>query len=395
MLGTPLSDTSKKLMLLGSGELGKEVIIEAQRLGVETIAIDRYENAPAMQVSHHSRTINMQDENELRKVVEEFQPDYIVPEIEAINTEFLLELEKEGFNIIPTARTTNLTMDREGIRRLAAEELSLPTAKFEFAETLEEFKTGVKKIGIPCVVKPIQSSSGHGQSTVKTEDDIVKAWNFALEDSRGDSTKVIIEEFIKFDSEITLLTVREKSGDIKFCDPIGHIQVSGDYRESWQPQLYSNDVMIKCQEVAHSIVDNLGGTGIFGCELFIRGDEVLFSEISPRPHDTGMVTLISQNMTEFELHVRAILGLPIPEIKTIVKGAASHVVLADRDSDKISFSGVEEALKTPNSSVRIFGKPTSRPHRRMGVCLATGENTDDARQKAENMSKKISIIYKN
>lgn len=392
MLGTPYTKTAKKLMLLGSGELGKEVIIEAQRFGIETIAVDRYKKAPAMQVAHFSRAINMQDTDKLREVIEEFKPDYIVPEIEAINTEFLLQLEKEGFNIIPTARATNLTMDREGIRRLAAEDLGVPTAKFEFAENLEDFTKSVKNIGIPCVVKPIQSSSGHGQSTIKSEDDIEKAWNFALEDSRGASSKVIIEEFIKFDSEITLLTIREKSGKIQFCDPIGHVQVSGDYRESWQPQMYSDDVMKKCHDIGQKVVENLGGTGLFGCELFIRGEEVFFSEISPRPHDTGMVTMISQNMPQFELHVRAILGLPIPHIKTVAP-AASHVILAEKDSEIVSFSGVDKALEMPASKVRIFGKPCSKPHRRMGVCLALGADTDEARAKAEKMADQIEIIY--
>ncbi len=391
MIGTPLSQTATKLMILGSGELGKEVIIEAQRFGIETIAVDRYENAPAMQVAHHSRTINMQDEIKLREIVEEFKPNFIVPEIEAINTEFLLQLEKEGFNIIPTARATNLTMDREGIRRLAAEELGLSTAKFEFADNLEEFKKAVKTIGIPCVIKPIQSSSGHGQSTIKSESDIEASWNFALEDSRGASSRVIIEEFIKFDSEITLLTIREKNGNIQFCDPIGHIQVGGDYRESWQPQMYNEKIMKKCHEIGKTIVGNLGGTGLFGCELFIRGEEVFFSEISPRPHDTGMVTMISQNMPQFELHVRAILGLPIPKIKTVAP-SASHVVLAEKDSNIVSFEGVEKALELPATKVRLFGKPCTKSHRRMGVCLAIGKDLTDARKKAEWMSRQIKIV---
>ncbi len=391
MIGTPLSQTATKLMILGSGELGKEVIIEAQRFGIETIAIDRYENAPAMAVAHHNRTINMQNETQLRKIIEEFKPDFIVPEIEAINTKFLLELEKEGYNIIPTARATNLTMDREGIRRLAAEKLNLPTAKFKFADNLEEFKKAVKIIGIPCVIKPIQSSSGHGQSTIKSENDIETSWNFALEDSRGASSRVIIEEFIKFDSEITLLTIREKNGNIQFCDPIGHIQVDGDYRESWQPQIYNENIIKKCHKIGKTIVENLGGTGIFGCELFIRGEEVFFSEISPRPHDTGMVTMISQNMPQFELHVRAILGLPIPKIKTIAP-AASHVILSEKSSNIFSFEGVDKALELPATKIRLFGKPSTKSHRRMGVCLSLGKDISEARKKAEWMSHQIKIV---
>jgi len=289
MLGTPLTPTATKLLMLGCGELGKEVIIEAQRLGVETIAVDRYENAPGMQVAHRSHTIDMQSEEALREVIEKEKPDFIVPEIEAINTELLIKLESEGFNVIPTARAANLTMNREGIRRLAAEELNLKTAKYAFAETREEFDVAVKEIGIPCVVKPIQSSSGKGQSTVESEADIEKAFEYALSGSRGKSEKVIVEEFVKFDTEITLLTVRHKDGT-SFCDPIGHIQKAGDYRESWQPQNFTSEVLQKCQEMAQKVTDNLGGRGIFGVELFIAGDEVIFSEVSPRPHDTGLVT---------------------------------------------------------------------------------------------------------
>lgn len=390
MLGTPYSKTATKLLLLGSGELGKEVIIEAQRFGVETIAVDRYEHAPAMQVAHHARVIDMQSEEALKSVIEEFKPDYIVPEVEAINTEYLLELEKAGYNVVPTARATNLTMNREGIRRLASEELGLPTAKYEFAVNFEEFKAGVEKIGIPCVVKPIQSSSGKGQSTVESEADIEKAWDYAIKGSRGKSEKVIIEEFIHFDSEITLLTVRSREG-VYFCDPVGHRQVKGDYHESWQPQRYSDTVILKCHDIGRKVVDNLGGYGLFGCELFIKGDEVFFSEISPRPHDTGMVTMISQDMTEFELHVRAILGLPINEIKP-AKPSASYVILSGPESkENVSFEGAEEALKTPDSKVRLFGKPLTRPGRRMGVCLALGENTEEARAKAKKMAEMIRV----
>ncbi|MCF7845832.1 MAG: formate-dependent phosphoribosylglycinamide formyltransferase [Candidatus Peribacteraceae bacterium] len=390
MLGTPLTSTATKLMLLGCGELGKEVVIEAQRLGVEVIGVDRYENAPAMQVAHKSFVIDMQSDEELRKVIESEKPDYIVPEIEAINTELLLELEKEGFNVIPTARATNLTMNREGIRRLAAEELKLPTAKYAFAENLDEFKAAVEEIGIPCVVKPIQSSSGKGQSTIKSEEDIEKAFEYALSGSRGKSEKVIIEEFVKFDTEITLLTVRHVDG-ISFCPPVGHVQIAGDYRESWQPQGFSDAVIKKCEEIAGAVVENLGGRGIFGVELFIAGDDVIFSEVSPRPHDTGLVTLISQNLSEFELHVRAILGLPIPEIKN-VRPAASRVILAAKNSENISFEGIDEALKEKDTAIRLFGKPSSRPNRRLGVCLAADVDVEKAREKTGRMLEQIKVV---
>lgn len=390
MIGTPLSPTATKLMMLGCGELGKEVIIEAQRLGVETIGVDRYANAPGMQVAHRSYAIDMQSEEAMREVIEKEKPDFIVPEIEAINTELLLTLEKEGFNIIPTARATNLTMNREGIRRLAAEELKLKTAKYTFAETREEFEKAVREIGIPCVVKPIQSSSGKGQSTVESEADIGKAFDYALSGSRGKSEKVIVEAFVKFDTEITLLTVRHVGGT-SFCDPVGHIQKSGDYRESWQPQIYTPEILQKCQEMAQKITDALGGRGIFGVELFIAGDEVIFSEVSPRPHDTGLVTLVSQNLSEFELHVRAILGLPIPEIKT-TKPGASRVILAAKNSTQISFEGIDEALAEQGTTIRLFGKPSSRPNRRMGVCLALDENVDKAREKTGRMLEKVRVV---
>jgi phosphoribosylglycinamide formyltransferase 2 len=390
MLGTPLSPTATKLMMLGCGELGKEVIIEAQRLGVETIGVDRYENAPGMQVAHRSYAIDMQSEEAMRGVIEKEKPDFIVPEIEAINTELLLTLEKEGFNIIPTARAANLTMNREGIRRLAAEELSLKTPKYAFAETREEFDAAVKEIGIPCVVKPIQSSSGKGQSTISAEADIGKAFDYALSGSRGKSEKVIVEAFVKFETEITLLTVRHKDGT-SFCDPIGHIQKSGDYRESWQPQAFTPEILQKCQEMAQKVTDALSGYGIFGVELFIADGEVIFSEVSPRPHDTGLVTLVSQNMSEFELHVRAILGLPIPEIKTIQPGA-SRVILAAKDSTQISFEGIDEALAEEGTTIRLFGKPSSRPHRRMGVCLALADSVEAAREKTARMLEKVRVV---
>ncbi len=390
MIGTPLSSTATKLMMLGCGELGKEVIIEAQRLGVETIGVDRYENAPGMQVAHRSYAIDMQSEEAMREVIEKEKPDFIVPEIEAINTELLLTLEKEGFNIIPTARAANLTMNREGIRRLAAEELNLKTPKYAFAETREEFEKAVHDIGIPCVVKPIQSSSGKGQSTISTEADIGKAFDYALSGSRGKSEKVIVEAFVKFETEITLLTVRHKDGT-SFCDPIGHIQKSGDYRESWQPQAFAPEILQKCQEMAQKITDALGGRGIFGVELFIADGEVIFSEVSPRPHDTGLVTLVSQNMSEFELHVRAILGLPIPEIKTTQPGA-SRVILAAKDSTQISFEGIDEALQEQGTTIRLFGKPSSRPNRRMGVCLAIDVDVDAAREKTGRMLEKVRVL---
>ena len=390
MFGTPLTSTATKLMMLGCGELGKEVVMEAQKLGIEVIGVDRYANAPAMQVAHRSYAIDMQSEEALRGVIEKEKPDYIVPEIEAINTELLIQLEKEGWNVIPTARATNLTMNREGIRRLASEELGIRTAKYAFAENLEEFKKAVMEIGIPCVVKPIQSSSGKGQSTIETEAEIEKAFNYALSGSRGKSNKIIVEEFIHFDTEITLLTVRHKDGT-SFCDPIGHIQKSGDYRESWQPQNFKPEIIAKCQEIAKKVTDNLGGRGIFGVELFIAGQEVIFSEVSPRPHDTGLVTLISQNFSEFELHIRAILGLPIPEIVTL-RPSASRVILASQNSEVISFEGIEDALMTKDSNIRLFGKPNSRPNRRLGVLLASAETTDLAREKTARMLEKIRVV---
>jgi len=390
MLGTPLTSTATKLLLLGCGELGKEVMIEAQRLGIETIAVDCYADAPAMQVAHRSHVIDMQDSAALRGIVEKEKPDFIVPEIEAIDTNLLLDLEKEGFNVIPTARATNLTMNREGIRRLAAEKLEIPTAKYLFAETREEFEVAVHKIGIPCVVKPIQSSSGKGQTTIHSEEEIELAWEYAFSGSRGKSEKVIIEGFVEFDTEITLLTVRHVGGT-SFCEPIGHFQKKGDYRESWQPQEFSPVVLQKCKDIAKKVTDELGGRGIFGVELFILGEEVIFSEVSPRPHDTGMVTMVSQNLTEFELHVRAILGLPIPEIKLCSPGV-SKVLLASKNSTMIQFAGVEDALVESGTAIRLFGKPNSRPNRRMGVLLATAETIDQARVKVQRMAEKIQII---
>lgn len=379
-IGTPLTKTATRVLMLGSGELGKEVVIELQRLGVEVIAVDRYPNAPAMQVAHRSHVISMLDPEALEAVIRKEKPHYIVPEIEAIATEKLVELEKEGFNIIPTARAAFLTMNREGIRRLAAETLGLKTSPYRFAASKEEYLTAVSEIGTPCVVKPIMSSSGHGQSTVRFSEDIEKAWEYAQAGGRAGKGKVIVEGFIDFDYEITQLTVRH-AGGVSFCDPIGHIQISGDYRESWQPHPMSPKALAASREVAGKITEALGGRGIFGVELFIKGDDVFFSEVSPRPHDTGLVTLISQDLSEFALHARAILGLPIPSIRQHGP-SASAALLVEGHSDSVQFSHVDEALNAPDTSVRLFGKPSVDGHRRMGVTLALGDSVDDARIKA-------------
>jgi len=390
-LGTPFKANAKKALMLGSGELGKEVIIELQRLGIETIACDSYENAPAMQVAHRSHTLSMLDGNALRKVIEQEKPDYIIPEVEAIATDTLLELEKEGYNVIPTAKAAKLTMNREGIRRLAAEELKLKTSAYKFAETKEEFLAAIKEIGIPCVVKPIMSSSGRGQSTVKVEADIERAWDYSQSGGRTGSGKVIVEGFVPFDYEITLLTVRHSKGT-SFCAPIGHVQIEGDYRWSWQPQDMSKKALDESERIAKAVTDALGGYGIFGVELFIKGDEVFFSEVSPRPHDTGMVTLISQDLSEFALHARAILGLPIPNIKQ--RGPSASVALrVDGKSDLISYSGLEEALSEPDTSLRLFGKPSINGHRRLGVVLARGANVEKAIEKAKNAASKIKVEF--
>lgn len=390
MIGTPLKKSATKLLILGSGELGKEVVIEAQRFGVEVIAVDRYADAPAMQVAHRSYVVNMLDKEELSRIIKLEQPRYIVPEIEAINTPYLLELEREGFTVIPTARATNLTMNREGIRRLAAEELALPTARYRFAASTDEFRDGIEQIGLPCVVKPTMSSSGKGQSVVREPGDIDKAWVYAMEGTRGAADKVIIEEFIHFDYEITLLTVRY-AGGTRFCPPIGHIQIKGDYHESWQPMPMAPETLEEAKRQAKAVTDALGGYGIFGVELFIKGDDVYFSEVSPRPHDTGMVTMISQNLSEFELHVRAILGLPVPEV-TSFASAASHVILADKVASEVAFDGLEEALAVPETKVRLFGKPDARSGRRMGVALSSGGDTDEARKRAEQAAHCVKIL---
>lgn len=388
-IGTPLSKTATKVLFCGGGELGKEVVIELQRYGVEVIVVDRYENSPAMQVAHRSHAISMLDGEALRKIIESEKPDYIVPEIEAIATDTLLELESEGFTVIPTARAASLTMNREGIRRLAAEELGLTTSPYRFASSRAEFDDAIKVIGIPCVVKPIMSSSGKGQSTVKSDADIDPAWDYAQEGGRTGAGKVIIEGFVDFDYEITQLTVRHIGGT-SFCEPIGHIQVDGDYRQSWQPQAMSDSAIEKARDMATKITDALGGRGIFGVELFIRGDDVIFSEVSPRPHDTGMVTMISQDQSQFALHARAILGLPIPEI-TFHGPSASSVILVSGESDQVSFSGIDQALSQPNTQLRLFGKPEVSGQRRMGVVLARDNTVEAARQKAMDASSKITV----
>jgi phosphoribosylglycinamide formyltransferase 2 len=379
-IGTPLSPGATRLLLLGSGELGKEVAIEAQRLGVEVIAADRYANAPAMQVAHRSRVIDMLDPASLRSLVLEERPAVIVPEIEAIATPALLELEREGFRVIPTARAARLTMDREGIRRLAAEELGLKTSPYRFADDEASFRAAVKELGLPCVVKPVMSSSGKGQSVVRQEVDVARAWRYAQEGGRAGGGRVIVEGFIAFDYEITLLTLRH-AGGTSFCGPIGHLQVDGDYRESWQPQPMTEGAQEESRRVALAVTSALGGAGIFGVELFVRGDEVWFSEVSPRPHDTGLVTLVSQDLSEFALHVRAVLGLPVPVIRQLGP-AASCAILLEGQSGNVRYGAVDAALVEPDTQLRLFGKPEVHGRRRMGVALALGADIDLARAKA-------------
>ena len=376
-----MTPVSCKALLLGSGELGKEVAIELQRYGVEVIACDKYAGAPAMQVAHRCHVFNMLDGAELRRVVELERPDHIIPEIEAIATPTLVELEREGYNVTPTARAAFLTMNREGIRRLAAEELGLPTSPYRFASTYEEFCAAVDAVGIPCVVKPVMSSSGHGQSTIKSAADIDAAWREAQEGGRAGAGRVIVEGFVKFDYEITLLTVRSSSGTT-FCEPIGHIQENGDYRYSWQPQPMAADAIAKAQDIARRVTDALGGYGIFGVELFVKGNEVIFSEVSPRPHDTGMVTMISQDMSEFALHARALLGLPVPHIR-FFGPSASRAVVVEGDTDRLVFDNLEEVLREEGVQMRIFGKPEIKGHRRMAVILATDTTVEAARAKAD------------
>ena len=367
-IGTVLTPVGKKALLCGSGELGKEVAIELQRYGVEVVALDKYANAPAMQVAHRSHVLSMLDGKKLREVIETERPDYIIPEVEAIATDTLVALEKEGYSVTPTATAAYLTMNREGIRRLAAEQLGLPTSPYKFASTREEFEEAVKEIGMPCVVKPIMSSSGHGQSVVRTADDIDKSWHYAQEGGRAGAGRVIVEGFVQFDYEITQLTVRHSAGTT-FLKPVGHVQVDGDYRESWQPQVMSEKALQKAQDIARKVTDALGGYGIFGVELFIKGDDVLFSEVSPRPHDTGMVTMISQDMSQFALHARAVLGLPVPGVR-FYGPSASRAIVVEGDTDKVVFGNLDEVLSEEGVQMRIFGKPEVVGHRRLGViCL--------------------------
>ena len=386
-IGTPLSPTATKVLLCGSGELGKEVVIELQRLGVEVVAVDRYENAPAMQVAHRSYTLNMLDGAALRAVIERERPDLIVPEIEAIATDTLVELERDGYRVIPTARAARLTMNREGIRRLAAEELGLRTSPYHFASTKTDYEKAVEEVGLPCVVKPIMSSSGKGQSTVRDAEDIEKSWQHAQEGGRARAGTIIIEGFVDFDYEITLLTVRH-SGGTSFCAPIGHMQIDGDYRESWQPQHMSDTALAEAEHIARAITEGLGGHGLFGVELFVKGDTVYFSEISPRPHDTGMVTLISQDLSEFALHARAILGLSIPNIHQHGPSASS-VILVEGESEQVQFSCLDTALSEPDTQLRLFGKPAVAGKRRMGVALARGATIDEALEKARRISNNV------
>ncbi len=380
-IGSVLTPVGRKAVLLGSGELGKEVAIELQRLGVEVVACDKYPQAPAMQTAHRNYVFNMLDGETLRQVIEMEKPDHIIPEIEAIATPKLVELEKQGFNVTPTARAAYLTMNREGIRRLAAEELGLPTSPYRFAETYDEFRKAIDEIGLPVVVKPVMSSSGHGQSTVRSADQIEAAWHEAQAGGRAGAGRVIVEGFVDFDYEITLLTVRSVSGTV-FCEPVGHIQVDGDYRQSWQPQPMSAKALERAREIARKITDALGGYGIFGVELFVKGDEVIFSEVSPRPHDTGMVTMISQDLSEFALHARALLGLPVPGIR-FYGPSASRAIVVEGDTDRIEMDHLENVLAEPGVQIRIFGKPEVRGHRRMGVILATADTLEEARAKAE------------
>lgn len=388
-IGTPFSSTATRVLLCGSGELGKEVVIELQRLGVEVIACDRYENAPAMQVADRAYTLSMLDGDALRKVIESEKPDLIVPEIEAIATDTLVALENEGFTVIPSARAAQLTMNREGIRRLAAEELGLATSPYQFAEDRAAFDAAVRAIGLPCVIKPIMSSSGKGQSLIRTEEDIDHAWQYAQEGGRAGAGKVIIEGFVDFDYEITLLTIQHQGG-VSFCEPIGHRQQGGDYQESWQPQPMSAVALSRSKDMATKVTTALGGYGLFGVELFIKGDDVFFSEVSPRPHDTGMVTLISQDLSEFALHARAILGLPIPNI-AFHGPSASSVILVSGTSSKVRFSSLDQALAETDTSLKLFGKPEVVGTRRMGVGLARGGDVDEARAKANRVASTVVV----
>ena len=379
-----------RILLLGSGELGREFVISAKRLGAYVIACDSYDHAPAMQLADAREVFSMLDGEKLREAAEKHRPDYIVPEIEAIRTSVLAELEEEGFTVVPSARAAQLTMNRDAIRDLAANELGLVTSKYRYAKNLEEVRAAAKHTGFPCVIKPVMSSSGKGQSTVRREEDLEAAWDYAHANMRGDRQRVIVEQFVDFDYEITLLTVRHRGG-VTFCPPIGHRQERGDYQESWQPTPMSDAAIAKAQDMAKTVVDDLGGYGLFGVEFFVKGEEVIFSELSPRPHDTGMVTLVSQNLTEFDLHARAVMGLPIPaELRA--RPAASAVILAERDSASLSYECLAEAM-ADGADLRIFAKPTSRPYRRMGVALATAGDTDEARRKARDAAHRVRIVY--
>lgn len=388
-IGTPLTTTARKVLMLGGGELGKEVVIELQRFGCEVIVVDRYGNAPAMQVAHRHHVINMLDGAALRAVIEQEKPQLIVPEIEAIATDTLVELEREGFTVVPTARAAKLTMNREGIRRLAAEELQLPTSKYRFADNRDDFYAAVNEIGLPCVVKPIMSSSGKGQSVIRRTDQIDSAWQYAQEGGRAGKGRVIVEGFVDFDYEITLLTVRSRQGT-QFCAPIGHVQIDGDYRESWQPQPMAPAALAQSEQIARAITDALGGYGLFGVELFIKGEQAIFSEVSPRPHDTGLVTLISQDLSEFALHARAILGLPIPAIRQLGP-SASCALLIEGSSEQVSFGNLDRALAAVDTQLRLFGKPAVHGKRRMGVALARAESLADARTKAVTTAAMVTV----
>lgn len=389
IIGTKFTPTGKKALLLGSGELGKEVTIELQRLGIEVVACDRYADAPAMQVADKAVVFDMLNAKALRDVVESEHPDFIIPEVEAIATPELVKLEAEGYHVVPTARAARLTMNREGIRRLAAEELGIPTSPYRFASTREEYVEAVEAIGVPCVVKPVMSSSGHGQSVVKTKEDALRSWEIAQHEGRAGAGKVIVEGFVDFDYEITLLTVRAVNGTLT-CEPIGHVQINGDYRYSWQPQPMSTAALERAKEYAVKVTDALGGYGIFGVEMFVKGDEVIFSEVSPRPHDTGMVTMISQDLSEFALHARALLGLPVPEIR-FYGPSASKAIVVEGDSANVAFSGLEQALAVPGVQMRIFGKPEVHGHRRMAVVLATAGSVEEARALTDTASGHLSV----
>ncbi len=388
-IGSVRKPSGRKALLLGSGELGKEVAIELQRYNVEVVACDRYADAPAMQIAHSCHVFNMLDSKALRDVITSEKPDHIIPEVEAIATPELLKLEQEGYKVTPTANAAWLTMNREGIRRLAAEKLGLPTSPYRFASDFEEFRTAVTEVGIPCVVKPIMSSSGHGQSVIKRESDIIRSWEIAQEGGRAGAGRVIVEGFIDFDYEITLLTVRSITGTT-FCEPIGHVQVDGDYRMSWQPQPMDTTALLRARQIAEAVTTALGGYGIFGVELFVKGDNVIFSEVSPRPHDTGMVTMISQDLSEFALHARALLGLPIPDIR-FYGPSASRAIVVEGNASEINMCNLEEVLAEPGVQIRIFGKPEVKGHRRMGVILAQADTVDEARAKAERAYEKLQV----